>query len=118
MSILWYLSQNSCFLRSAIYVNLCAFHAYNAAHSRARNDIERQYGVWEKRFFYIDTPFRCSLETAQTVIVATAVLHNLALSLGDYEDPLPLQQDDTLVKHSQEHGGITKRNAIVANFFN
>ncbi|GFT44431.1 putative nuclease HARBI1 [Trichonephila clavipes] len=47
-----------------------------------------------KRFSCIDTPFRCSLETAQTVIVATAetvivataVLHNLALSLGDYED--------------------------------
>ncbi|GFX76021.1 hypothetical protein TNCV_1995751 [Trichonephila clavipes] len=53
----------------------------------------------EKRFSCIDTPFRCSLETAQTVIVATAVLHNLALSLGDYEDDdsRPLQQDDTMV---------------------
>ncbi|GFQ72962.1 nuclease HARBI1 [Trichonephila clavata] len=93
---------------------------YNAAHARARNVIERQYGVWKKRFSCIDTPFRCSLETAQTVIVATAVLHNLALSLGDYEDEysLPLQQDETMVNHSQEHGGIAKRNAIVANFFN
>ncbi|GFR28436.1 nuclease HARBI1 [Trichonephila clavata] len=65
---------------------------YNAAHARARNVIERQYGVWKKRFSCIDTPFRCSLEAAQTVIVATAVLHNLALSLGDYEDEdsLPL----------------------------
>ncbi|GFR14643.1 nuclease HARBI1 [Trichonephila clavata] len=58
---------------------------YNAAHARARNVIERQYGVWKKRFSCIDTPFRCSLETAQTAIVATAVLHNLALSLGDYD---------------------------------
>ncbi|GFQ71697.1 nuclease HARBI1 [Trichonephila clavata] len=93
---------------------------YNAAHARARNVVERQYGVWKKRFSCIDTPFRCSLETAQTVIVATAVLHNLALSLGDYEDEysLPLQQDETMVNHSQEHGGIAKRNAIVANFFN
>ncbi|GFW90076.1 putative nuclease HARBI1 [Trichonephila clavipes] len=93
---------------------------YNAAHARARNVVERQYGVWKKRFSCIDTPFRCSLETAQTVIVATAVLHNLALSLGDYEDDdsRPLQQDDTMVNHSQEHGGIAKRNAIVANFFN
>ncbi|GFW07630.1 putative nuclease HARBI1 [Trichonephila clavipes] len=93
---------------------------YNAAHARARNVVERQYGVWKKRFSCIDTPFRCSLETAQTVIVATAVLHNLALSLGDDEDEdsRPLQQDDTMVNHSQEHGGIAKRNAIVANFFN
>ncbi|GFR09597.1 nuclease HARBI1 [Trichonephila clavata] len=93
---------------------------YNAAHARARNVVERQYGVWKKRFSCIDTPFRCSLETAQTVIVATAVLHNLALSLGDNEDEysLPLQQDETMVNHSQEHGGIAKRNAIVANFFN
>ncbi|GFX30815.1 nuclease HARBI1 [Trichonephila clavipes] len=82
----------------------------------------RRETIWgmEKRFSCIDTPFRCSLETAQTVIVATAVLHNLALSLGDYEedDSRPLQQDDTMVNHSQEHGGIAKRNAIVANFFN
>ncbi|GFS87149.1 putative nuclease HARBI1 [Trichonephila clavipes] len=93
---------------------------YNAAHARARNVVERQYGVWKKRFSCIDTPFRCSLETAQTVMVATAVLHNLALSLGDYEDEdsRPLQQDDTMVNHSQEHSGIAKRNAIVANFFN
>ncbi|GFU14178.1 hypothetical protein TNCV_4167761 [Trichonephila clavipes] len=74
----------------------------------------------KKIFSCIDTPFRCSLETAQTVIVATAVLHKLALSLGDYEDEdsLPLKQNDTMVNHSQEHGGIAQRNAIVANFFN
>ncbi|GFV44542.1 nuclease HARBI1 [Trichonephila clavipes] len=92
----------------------------SAAHARARNVVERQYGVWKKRFSCNDTPFRCSLETAQTVIVATALLHYFALSLGDYEDEysLPLQQDDTMVNHSQEHGGIAKRNAIVANFFN
>ncbi|GFV21166.1 putative nuclease HARBI1 [Trichonephila clavipes] len=77
-------------------------------------------GAGQLRFSCIDTPFRCSLETAQTVIVATAVLHNLAHSLGDYEDEdsLPLQQDDTMVNHSQGHGGIAKMNAIVANFFN
>ncbi|GFV35825.1 nuclease HARBI1 [Trichonephila clavipes] len=46
---------------------------YNAAHARARNVVERQYGVWKKRFSCIDTPFRCSLETAETVIVAAAV---------------------------------------------
>ncbi|GFR21892.1 hypothetical protein TNCT_122581 [Trichonephila clavata] len=120
MSILWYFSQNSCFFRSVIYVNLYAFHWYNAAQAGARNVVERQYGVWKKkkRFSCIDIPFRCSLETAQTVIVATAVICNLALSLGDYEDedPLPLQQDDTLIKHSQEHGEIAKRKAIVTIF--
>ncbi|GFW98416.1 nuclease HARBI1 [Trichonephila clavipes] len=86
------------------------FHRYNAAHARARNVVERQYGVWEKRFSCIDTPFRCSLETAQTVIVATAVLHNHALSLGDYEDEdsRPLQQDDTMVNHSQEECNCCK----------
>ncbi|GFT73879.1 DDE Tnp4 domain-containing protein [Trichonephila clavipes] len=69
---------------------------------------------------YLMTPFLNPVgagQTAQTVMVATAVLHNLALSLGDDEDSHPLQQDDTMVNHSQEHGGIAKRNAIVANFF-
>ncbi|GFX93156.1 putative nuclease HARBI1 [Trichonephila clavipes] len=84
---------------------------------RARNVVET---IWcmEKRFSCIDTPFRCSLKTAQTVIVATAVLHNHALSLGDYEDEdsRPLQQDDTMVNHNQDHGGIAKRKANVANF--
>ncbi|GFV22593.1 hypothetical protein TNCV_2077851 [Trichonephila clavipes] len=83
---------------------------YNAAHARARNVVERQYGVWKKRFSCIDTPFRCSLETAQTVIDATAMLHNLALSLGDYEDEDSrlLQQDDTMVNHSQEECNCCK----------
>ncbi|GFR12508.1 nuclease HARBI1 [Trichonephila clavata] len=92
---------------------------YNAAHARARNVVERQYGVWKKRFSCIDTPFRCSLETAQTVIVATAVLHNLALNLGDYEDEysLPLQQDETMVNHSQEHGGNSQKKCNCCKFF-
>ncbi|GBN38812.1 hypothetical protein AVEN_173370-1 [Araneus ventricosus] len=55
---------------------------YNVAHKASRNVVERQYGIM-KRFACLETSLRCSLQNVMTVIVAIAVLHNMALQMDD-----------------------------------
>lgn len=51
---------------------------YNESLIRTRNVVERSYGVWKKRFPGLALRLRLKKETIQAVIVATAVLHNIA----------------------------------------
>ncbi|XP_054720588.1 uncharacterized protein LOC129230211 [Uloborus diversus] len=95
------------------------FFRYNEAQILARNVVERQYGVWKKRCACIAESMRCQLQNSQTIIVATAVLHNIAIILGDSYDEgnfTPGVQDGP-VNHNTHHAGMAKRNAIVANYF-
>ncbi|KAJ8973882.1 hypothetical protein NQ317_019295, partial [Molorchus minor] len=52
---------------------------YNESQIRTRNPIERCIGVWKGRFPVLALGIRLNLETAQEIIVATAILHNLAI---------------------------------------
>ncbi|XP_054709044.1 putative nuclease HARBI1 [Uloborus diversus] len=92
---------------------------YNEAQILARNVVERQYGVWKKRFACIAESMRCQLQNSQTIIVATAVLHNIAIILGDSYDEGNFAPGvhDGPVNHNTHHAGVAKRNAIVANYF-
>lgn len=47
--------------------------------TRTRNPVERQYGVWKRRFPVLSVGMRLKLDTILTVIVAAAVLHNIAI---------------------------------------
>ncbi|XP_018314287.1 putative nuclease HARBI1 isoform X3 [Mycetomoellerius zeteki] len=51
---------------------------YNESQIRTRNVIERCIGVWKRRFAALAFGLRLHPLTAQAVIVATAVLHNIA----------------------------------------
>lgn len=62
---------------------------YNEAHIRTRNVIERFFGVWKRRFPVLAYGMRLKLNTVLQVIVATAVLHNLAKNMNEEEPPLP-----------------------------
>ncbi|XP_071042737.1 uncharacterized protein [Parasteatoda tepidariorum] len=64
----------------------CNKALYNSTHASARNVVERQYGIWKRRFACLDAPLRCKLQNVQKIIVATAVLHNLALTMGDHTE--------------------------------
>jgi hypothetical protein len=69
---------------------------YNESHIRTRNCIERCFGVLKRRFPVLAYGCRLKIETTMTIIVATAVLHNLALSMDDV-DPPPIPEE--LNKH-------------------
>lgn len=67
-----------------------AQHRYNESHIRTRNCIERTNGVLKRRFPVLCYGLRCSLNNSLTVIVATAVLHNIALTMNEDNPPPPM----------------------------
>lgn len=50
---------------------------YNESQIRTRGSVERSYGVWKKRFPILSLGIRLNFKKVQSIIVATAVLHNI-----------------------------------------
>lgn len=84
---------------------------YQRAHISTRNIVERFNGQWKKRFtcLWIGMRFR-KLETVMSVVVATAVLHNICKIRGDHLPP-PLSRDE---EEEYERALDIERN-IIAN---
>lgn len=61
---------------------------YNESLIRTRNIIERTIGVWKNRFPCLAYGMRLKTETAMTIVVATAVLHNIARQMNEPEPPV------------------------------
>jgi len=60
---------------------------YNESHIRTRNTIERVFGIWKRRFPILALGSRFSkVKSVLPMIVATAILHNIARRA---KDPLP-----------------------------
>lgn len=55
--------------------------------------MEKQYGVWKRRFPVLALGLRLKLETTLAVIVAKAVLHNTALQHNKQDPPMDLEVD-------------------------
>ncbi|KAI4455517.1 hypothetical protein MML48_9g00004453 [Holotrichia oblita] len=60
-----------------------AENLYNESIIRTRNTVERQYGVWKRRFPILRLGMRMKFETVMNVIVATAILHNIVLDMNE-----------------------------------
>lgn len=105
---------------------------YNTSHIKTRNTIERAFGVLKRRFSYLGKCMRTNLETTQAVIVASVVLHNIAVQTKlDMEDDIRhvnenLQNvQDIAVEHlNQERNahdepvqGRLKRAMIIREYF-
>ncbi|XP_023234757.1 putative nuclease HARBI1 [Centruroides sculpturatus] len=56
---------------------------YNKGHSRARNIVERLFGVWKRRFPRIGSCLRTKLDNTLNMIIATAILHNWAIEFKE-----------------------------------
>lgn len=103
---------------------------YNKSHKTTRNTIERCFGLWKRRFPVLAYGIRLKLDTGLTVIVATAVLHNIANQQGESQPP---ETDDfsenflrRLIRNGQieinrryQEGrvGLTVRNNLINNYF-
>ncbi|XP_051165640.1 putative nuclease HARBI1 [Leptopilina boulardi] len=64
-----------------------AQNLYNESQIRTRNTIERAFGVWKRRFPCLAIGMRFTKDHVLPVIVATAVLHNLARITGEEQSP-------------------------------
>ncbi|KAK4885926.1 hypothetical protein RN001_002197 [Aquatica leii] len=79
---------------------------YNESHIRSRNVVERLFGVWKRRFPILAYGIRLKLDTAMAVIVATAVLHNIALEINEELPPCPNDLERENLKNLIENGQI------------
>lgn len=96
---------------------------YNAAHIRTRNTIERCLGVWKRRFGILKY-MRTKLQTSKKIIIATAVLHNIAVNSGvsipnDVEQVSMHAAQPEKLSHdvSDEPNGQALRRAIIQRWF-
>lgn len=64
---------------------------HNESQIRTRNVVERSYGVWKRRFPCLSLGLRIALERVQPVVVALAVLHNIAIDDNDRLPPVEVE---------------------------
>nr|CAH7747071.1 unnamed protein product [Callosobruchus chinensis] len=81
---------------------------FNEAQIRSRNPIERLFGVLKRRFPVLSLGVRLSVQTAKEVIIACAVLHNIAI---DRNEPEPISDLDIAVESNENeiHVGNEQR---------
>ncbi|KAI4468075.1 hypothetical protein MML48_2g00019108 [Holotrichia oblita] len=85
---------------------------YNESHIRTRNCIERVFGLWKRRFPVLAYGLRLKLDTILTVIIATAVLHNIAREM--HED-LPEPPEDLNVDELNYLIATGNINEVISN---
>lgn len=93
---------------------------YNNAHIHTRNCIERCFGVWKRRFACLSLGLRTKLDTTLAIIVATAVLHNIAINekdVDDFEDVVVNEEVEQEVIQNNNGGGNAVRRALIENVF-
>lgn len=96
--------------------------AFNEAQIRTRNVIERAFGVWKRRFPGLALGLRVKLETVQDIIVATAILHNIAVDRNEQEllvDPEVAEIINQAIPldHHNQNANDTVRNELIHNYF-
>lgn len=97
---------------------------FNESQIRTRNPIERSYGVWKRRFPILSLGINVNLRVAQAIIVATAVLHNIARRFGSdmprvtrrFERYIQLQEVPT-VPYRTDGGNTSQHRRRFLNYF-
>ncbi|CAG4961523.1 unnamed protein product [Parnassius apollo] len=92
--------------------------AYNRAHIRTRNTVERCFGLWKQRFRCLLRGMFMKLSTAKTTIVALAVLHNIAIDMNEDIDIVRYvhQRRRPQTERSTVRGAIIRQRFINQNF--
>lgn len=83
---------NRFFMTPLSKVNTPAEALFNESLIRTRNCAERSYGVWKRRFPVLSLGIRMNVKEVQSIIVATAILHNVC-NLNNDRDAPPLSEE-------------------------
>ncbi|XP_011149430.1 putative nuclease HARBI1 [Harpegnathos saltator] len=97
---------------------------YNIIHGRTRQIVERTYSVWKRRFPCLSRGLGTKLLCSTTIVVACAVLHNLALMFHDElpedneNDPRDEYEEVPInPPHWQPREGFAVREALIEDLF-
>lgn len=93
--------------------------AYNRAHIRTRNTVERCFGLWKQRFRCLLRGMHMKLSTAKITVVALAVLHNIAIDMKESLDFVQYRRRYIMQRRqvpSTLRGNIVRRNFIQQHF--
>ena len=93
---------------------------YNVAYKSTRITVVRCFGIWKRRFPALHYGLRFQPVRSVAIIVAAAVLHNIAKGTWeiDFDDGLQFEVDD--LELAEERGGaiaVAARQTIVENHF-
>jgi len=96
-------------------------NVYNESHIRTRNTVERQYGLWKRRFPVLSKGMSQNVEAVLNIIVATAVLHNIAIDMREPEPPQPAEEEEEeinqILNAENVNQDFTYRDLLVAEHF-
>ena len=92
---------------------------YNSAHIKTRNTVERMFGVWKSRFFCLQKGLRFKPSLCCHIIIATAILHNIAIDQNEYNQMDEFYDDSSISDVPQpEHIETNSlRNRLVEEHF-
>lgn len=93
---------------------------YNRAQRRTRSRVERMFGFWKRRFACLHYTLRIELQTSFAVIVASAVLHNIAVALRDpqfHEEEQIIVIADQDINNEVNRQGRRVRDALIRDHF-
>ena len=102
---------------------IAAERRFNTAQRRTRIVIERSFGILKRRFPCVQNTMRTKLQNSLVIIVAVAVLHNIALS---WNEPLPESEDEEEEEEEEDvypacvipgASGQARRRALINHFF-
>lgn len=133
----WLLGDSAYALKSYLLTPLAqpstpAENLYQKRFTRTRNTIERCFGVWKRRFPVMAFGCKLHIDNTLPVIIATAVLNNVAIKNNEEIPPTPDEIDDhsmqQLIKngqippipvhdHTDQRQGFFARNSLIRNFF-
>lgn len=92
---------------------------YNQSLSKTRVIVERVFGQWKRRFPVLSKGLRVKMETALSIIVATAVLFNITKDVNDVllEDQI-MDDEASEVSTIEIHSGNAMGNAVRRDIVN
>lgn len=99
---------------------------FNESLIRTRNTIERSFGIWKRRFPILALGIRLNYAKVEAVVVATAVLHNIARIMRDPDPPINEEIEAAVnfvagvpVLQNNNYGGINNRvrHSLITEYF-
>lgn len=103
------------------YPKTSAEHKYNTSHNETWNVVEKTIELWKRRFSCLTSEMRVYIETIFDIIVATGVLHNIAIEMGDIEpfeeEEHPEENIESNKNTEVDNDNLSSRNFIINKIF-